>query len=336
MYRPNNREPDFQNIVDVVNHKVPSRPTLFEMMLNPRLLRTLTNEKANPFALETIVRAYDSAGYDYVTLKPTAFTYIDRDAEGATISLNDNSFIYDRESFDKFKWRNPDDYSLEEFLKIPEYLPKKMKVVPLGSYGILENVIAITGYENLCMMIYDDEELVYDIFEKVGTTMVKYYSRFVEYDFVGALMSNDDWGFNTQPLLSPADLRRFVFPWHKKTVELAHEHGKLAFLHSCGNYTSIIDDVINDMKYDARHSYEDTIIPVETAYETLRDRIAIFGGIDVDYMTRHSLEDITNRSRKMVEKQMSTGSYALGTGNSVPEYISDDHYFAMTKPIFEV
>ena len=76
-----------------------------------------------------------------------------------------------------------------------------------------------------------------------------------------------------------------MFPWHNKTVELAHEHGKLAFLHSCGNYRSIIDDVIDDMKYDARHSYEDTIIPVETAYETLRNMIAIFGSIDVDYMT---------------------------------------------------
>lgn len=38
----------------------------------------------------------------------------------------------------------------------------------------------------------------------------------------GRICSNDDWGFNTQTFLSPSDMRKYVFPWHKKFVEAAH------------------------------------------------------------------------------------------------------------------
>ena len=51
-------------------------------------------------------------------------------------------------------------------------------------------------------------------------------------------------------------MRRLVFPWHKKIVEAAHSHGKPAVLHSCGYFQDIIEDVIEDMGYDGRHSYE--------------------------------------------------------------------------------
>lgn len=335
MYRPKSREPNFQNLADVLERRVPSRPTLFEFYLNDRLIKTLTKPNIAPTKLESIVRAYDSAGYDYTTVKATKFEFIDNTSDRETISLNANSLIYDKKSFDDYEWKNPDDYSIEEFENLKDILPPKMKLIVWGPSGVLENTIAIVGYENLCLMIYDDPQLVYDIFDKVGSSLFKYYKRVMKYDFVGAIISNDDWGFNTQTLLAPNDLRRFVFPWHKKYVQMAHENGKYAILHSCGNYHSIINDVINDLKFDARHSYEDTITPVEEAYDELHDKIAILGGIDVDYMTRNKLENITKRARNMVNKQMTTGGYALGTGNSVPKYISDEHYFAMTKPIFE-
>ena len=42
-------------------------------------------------------------------------------------------------AFDHFHWKNPEDYSLEEYLKIPEYLPDGMKIIPYGPYRSSEN-----------------------------------------------------------------------------------------------------------------------------------------------------------------------------------------------------
>lgn len=142
-------------------------------------------------------------------------------------------------------------------------------------------------------------------------------------------MANDDWRFSKQTMLAPDAMRKYVFPWHKKIVEAAHKTGRYALLHSCGNYRSIIEDLILDIKYDARHSYEDNTIPVEEAYEELKGRIGVLGGIDVNFMVNASEQEIFNRARALLERSYEAGGYALGTGNSVPEYIPDSHYYAM-------
>ncbi|MEE4195960.1 MAG: uroporphyrinogen decarboxylase family protein, partial [Anaerolineae bacterium] len=108
-----------------------------------------------------------------------------------------------------------------------------------------------------------------------------------------------------------------------------------AILHSCGNFSRVIDDIVDDMQFDARHSYEDTIWPVEEAYESLHQRIAILGGIDVDFICRSTPEAVYERSKAMLLKTKGRGGYALGTGNSVPEYVPDEGYFAMIRAALE-
>jgi len=135
-------------------------------------------------------------------------------------------------------------------------------------------------------------------------------------------------------MLSPADLRKYVFPWHKKIVEAAHAKGKPAILHSCGYMEEIADDIAFDMKFDGKHSYEDNIMPVEDVYRKYHDRFAIIGGIDVDFMVRKSPEEITARAAAMLELADKDGGFALGTGNSVPEYIPNEKYFAMIRAAF--
>jgi uroporphyrinogen decarboxylase len=132
-------------------------------------------------------------------------------------------------------------------------------------------------------------------------------------------------------MFSPRDMRKFVFPWHQRIVQTIHAAGRPAILHSCGHFQRILGDVIDEIGYDGRHSYEDTIMPVEEFYDRYHGRIAVLGGIDVDFVCRSTPEDIYNRSRSMLARAGSLGGYALGTGNSVPDYVPDEAYFAMTR-----
>jgi len=171
--------------------------------------------------------------------------------------------------------------------------------------------------------------LTREIFDAVVSRLVEFYRILVQHDAVGAIIGNDDWGFKTQPMISPADMRRYVIPWHKRIAEVAHAAGKPAIMHSCGNLTVLMDDIIDDIGYDAKHSFEDAIMRVEDAYDTYGERIAIMGGIDVDFVIRSEPEQVYSRSKAMLERAAERGGYALGTGNSVPEYVPDEQYFAM-------
>lgn len=336
------REPDFENILKVLKCEKPNRPTLFEFFMN----NDVYEEAAGPAPksddplehLKYLVKAFTTCGYDYTTAFPYDFgcdiDFTNTEVEHKdTISLNANSLIESWDDFNSYPWPDSSagDYSVLK--KAEEFLPHKMKLMAAGPGGLLENVISIVGYENLCYLIYDEPELVKAIFDKVGSILLDYYQHCVAYDTVGMLMINDDWGFNTQTMLSVPHMREYIFPWHKKMVETAHSHNKPAILHSCGYIPDIMEDVIEDMKYDGRHSYEDNIIPVEEAYKRWGGRIAILGGIDVDFLIRSDESAVYKRAANLLEMSSEKGGYALGSGNSIPSYVPKNKYFTMTSAV---
>ena len=328
-------EPDFNNLLAVLRHEVPSRPTLFEFFLNDRLYEriadpALKNPHSDLEKAQQIISAFRNAGYDYAEINVPGFLFPTKDfIKKSTISLNQGALIHDQESFAAYPWPDPEkaDYKFLDALALA--LPQGMKLLVPSPNGVLENATAIVGYEALCYMILDQEKLAYEVFEAIGTRIVRFFEICAVHPLVGACIANDDWGFKTQTQFSPSDMRKFVFPWYKKIVEIVHAAGKPVILHSCGHFQRIITDIIEDIKFDGRHSYEDNIMPVEEAYEKYHDRLAILGGIDMDFICRSSPQEVYLRSKSMLERSVSRGSFALGTGNSVPEYVPDDNYFAM-------
>jgi len=329
------RKPDYTQFIKVLNKQVPDRPTLFEFFLNDDLYELLNNKEA-PVRGDGFdyyrrnIYAFKNAGYDYATIHASDFHFPAGELDHKlTKSLNDGTMISDWESYERYNWPSPSSHSSAHMEVCAKDLPEGMKYVVAGPGGVLENVIQITGYDNLCAMVYEEPDLAQRIFDDVGTRLVEYYELIVELDSVCALISNDDWGFKTQTMLSPSHMRQYVFPWHKKITAVGHKHNKPVLLHSCGMLDEVMDDVIEDMNYDGKHSFEDVIEPVEEAYERYKGRIALLGGIDLDFVCRASPKDVSARSQAMVERAQTAGGYALGTGNSVPYYVPVENYMAM-------
>lgn len=332
------RKADFSNLLKVLDRKRPERPTLFEFFLNPDIYARLTGIQARPEYgaaewLPIIVKGFAAAGYDYGTVLGSEFGFPRREAADRlkSISQNQSPTIIDRASFNAYQWKEPDHCNYSRLDDASRHLAEGMKLIVHGPGGVLENAIALVGYENLCLMIIDDPQLAGDVFDAVGSRLLRYYEIACRNKNVGAAISNDDWGHNQQTMLSPEDMRRYVIPWHRKIVKAIHAAGMPAILHSCGNLAQVMDDIIDDIGYDGKHSYEDKIMPVEQAYERYGRRIAILGGIDVDFVCRSTPDAIRARCRAMLKQTDTRGGYALGTGNSVPTYVPQENYFAMIE-----
>jgi uroporphyrinogen decarboxylase len=336
--------PNFDDVLAVLQCKQPNRPTLFEFFLNETIFRRVLPREPDPAptpeaAVRRVMAAYHRLGYDYTALLIPGFSFAEGQifrTQGRTISLNEGGVIHDRASFDAFPWPDPAaaEYSILE--RLAGSLPAGMKLIPYTPNGLLENATDLVGYEDLCVLIKDDPQLAGDLFDRIGALLAAYYERAARSDSVGACLVNDDWGFKTQTMFSPGDMRRFVFPWTKRFVEIIHAAGKPAILHSCGKFDQIVEDIIHDMRFDGRHSYEDTILPVEQAYDRLGGRIAILGGIDVDFICRSTPEEVYARSRAMLERSAAQGGYALGSGNSIPDYVPHAGYFAMIRAALDL
>ncbi len=85
------------------------------------------------------------------------------------------------------------------------------------------------------------------------------------------------------------------------------------------------------MKLDGKHSFEDGIYPVEEAFDWWHERIAIMGGIDMDFLARKTPGKVYQRAIKLLEQTSHKGGFALGSGNSIPEFIPMENYMAMLR-----
>ena len=327
------RKPDFENILLILNREKPKRPTLFEFFMNQKLYEEVSGIK-DPEKIDMArIKTFEKLGYDYTTFHCSFVFQRNERAHDKSVSLNENPTISDKKSFEEYPWPDAEKFDYSKLEKIAPEIPDGMKLIVPGPGGVLENVISLVGFDNLCFMQLDEPELMKNICDAVGSRLLKHYEIVSAFDTVGALISNDDWGFKTQTMLGPALMREYIIPWHIKIAEAAHKAGKPVILHSCGNLAELMDDIVNVIKYDGKHSYEDNIKPVEEAYEELCGKIAVMGGIDLDFICRSTPEQVYERSKAMLKRSSERGAYALGSGNSIPEYVPVKNYYAMISAV---
>jgi len=232
--------------------------------------------------------------------------------------------------FKRYPWPDPARASTRGLEWLTKNLPDGMCIIGGGGFAhFAEYLTWLMGYETLCYALYDQRDLVAAIAGRLMEIYRVAVQRILEFERVKLVWGSDDMGFRTGTLISPADLREFVLPGHRLMAEYAHVAGRPYLLHSCGKLDAIMPDLLDDVKIDARHSFEDVILPVTVAKERYGARIAVLGGIDMDFICRADEIAIRRRVRETLDKCLPGGGYCLGTGNSVANYIPLDNYLAM-------
>jgi len=248
----------------------------------------------------------------------------------------------DRGGFERYPWDEIPDrfFSMfsEDYRALREALPAGMKAVGGPGNGIFECAQEIIGFENLCYIKADDEDLFADIFRKVGETNLKIWQRFmVEFgDIYCVLRFGDDLGYKSNTMLDADDVREHIIPPYKGIVDEVHAHGKPFLLHSCGCIFNVMDDLIDVAGIDAKHSNEDQIAAFPYWVETYGDKIGNFGGIDTDAVCRLSKLELREYITDVVNQCKGHGGFAFGSGNSIPDYVPAENFVNMVEVVREL
>lgn len=232
------------------------------------------------------------------------------------------------QDFELYPWPDPANYDLSELEWLEENLPDDMGVFG-RCHSVFEQVTWLMSYQGLCYALYDQPDLVDAMFQRIGALHAHVADLLVQFDCVRVLFGGDDMGFKTSLMVPARVLIEKSFPWHQRMARAAHEHGKLYLLHACGNLSEVMPALLEQVQIDGRHSFEDAIEPVTVAKERWGRRVALLGGIDVDFLCRSSQEEIRQRVRHTLDVCLPGGGYCLGTGNTMANYIPLDHYLAM-------
>ena len=329
------REPDFEQFLKVLLRT--GKPTylpFYEHIADAGFIARRTETRfdkmtpSEPGYWEIYVDFWLGMGFDCVPLEilpnfptPQANEHTD------SIGSDSRAAFKCRAEFEQFPW--PDDSSPIDFAPfeiVSGLLPKGVKIIGGMAGGPYEWTSWLIGVTRMCYALQDDAQFVWDVMKKIGSLQFSTVRQLGTMDSMGALRFGDDLGFKTSTFLSPDMLREHLFPIYREIVEESHKHSKPFMLHSCGNLDEIYDDLIDYCKIDAKHSFENVILPVDEFKKQYGDRVTPIGGLDVDYICRNDEEDIRAYARKMIEACFADGYWALGTGNSLPDYMPVQNY----------
>ena len=334
----------------ILREGVPDRVYHIELFLDPEVQEAITARFAlldglDPgdryFTHKRQIAIQSFLGYDFVrwSLERQEWPlHYSAAADTAPLARSDGRHFVDSdrgpitnwEEFEKYPWPKAEEASTEGLDWFEEHLPENMCVMGSGGFAhFAEHLTWLMGYQTCCLALFEQRDLV----EAIAQRLLDYYevflARLLQYDRVKIVWGSDDMGFRTGPLLSPADLGEFVLSGHKRMAQMSHDAGRPYLLHACGKLDLLMEDLIEDVRIDAKHSFEDTIEQVTDAKRRYGNRIALLGGIDVDFLCRETEDAVRKRVRETLDVCQPGGGYCLGTGNSVTNYIPIDNYLAM-------
>ncbi len=346
-------QPNWQGLVDNILRKgTPDRVHHMELFLDGEIIDALCERfglvddldpAASDYASRKEIAVNRFVGFDFVRVPlsvpgdwPLNWVHTEDTAElahsaGRGFVDNHRGPISNWEEFEAYPWPDPNVPEATDKIKWhQENLPEDMCIIASGGFGhIAEYLTWLMGYEPFCIALFEQPDLVEAIAQRLVDHSRIIVARALQFDRVKIVWGSDDMGFKTGLLMSPDDMRRLVLAGHKTLAGMSHEAGRPYILHSCGKLDDIMEDLIEDVKVDAKHSFEDTIQDICADKHTWGKRMAMLGGIDVDFLCRSDEQAIRKRVRKTIDECQPGGGFCLGTGNSVANYIPLENYMAM-------
>lgn len=342
--------PAAARFVDILSGRIDGPPRLVEYLVDEAVMKPIVtgllgrtwadygaDRPSQKAWLDNFIDFWYRLGYDIVRFEAALpFSFAQTSAADETSVTGRRSWADEHEGvirtwkdFESYRWPRIEDMDFFPFEYLGRNLPEGMGLIACHAGGVFEHLSWMMSYEGLGLALSDEPALVRAVAERIGRLQEAFYRHLLEIPGLAAVFPGDDLGFRSGTLLSPRDLKSLILPWHKRYAAMAHARDLPYYLHSCGNLAGIMDDLIEDVGIDGKHSFEDAIIPIEDFQTRYGGRLAVLGGIDVHLLAEGSSDDVRRRVRRLIDVCGERGRFALGSGNSIPSYIPVGNYLAM-------
>lgn len=183
---------------------------------------------------------------------------------------------------------------------------------------MFERIWQFRGMENLLMDYYDYPDEVHALHRAVADVELRLLKRAIEEVQPDGYMISDDLGGQRSLMMSPACFREFIKPYYKEIWGMARENDMDVWLHTCGNVTEIIGDLI-ECGLSVLHPIQKRTMDWDEVARHWKGKIAFLVGMDVqDTLINGTPEEVRREVRLMRDTFDSPeGGFLYAAGNGI-------------------
>lgn len=206
--------------------------------------------------------------------------------------------------------RNPS----TEGLKIPDpeateryaHLPLTIRtnedryIVSKFSYSLFERAWSLRGMQNLMTDFLENPSFVQDLFDTITEFNLRIIKNLSQFS-IDAVQFGDDWGQQNGLMIDPSSWRTFLKPRLKLMYDQVHAQGYDVIIHSCGNISSILDDLV-EIGVNVYNPFQPEVIDQKQLMVNYSGKLAFYGGISLQQTLplgtasdiQHEVSDLLN------------------------------------------
>ena len=197
-------------------------------------------------------------------------------------------------------------------------------------FSLFERAWSLRGLENFLADLAGEEKFVQELFGQILDYNLKIMDRALKYNIDGFFFG-DDYGQQRGLLMSPATWRKFIKPCLAKMFEKAKSAGRTVALHSCGDISAILGDLI-DIGLDIYQTVQPEIYGLKEIKEQFGAHLTFWGGISTQktlpYVTPDEVKNIARETIKILGKN---GGYIAAPTHQVPADVPVENIIALAE-----
>jgi uroporphyrinogen decarboxylase len=230
--------------------------------------------------------------------------------------------IDDWAKLDEFieKLPNPDtDPRFEDLIQQAEAARASDRYILFGWWRLFfERPWELRGMSELLMDYYVHPDEIHKLYDALCTVYEGYLQRAIHKLQPDGFWTSDDLGHQTQPFMRPKTFHEFLFPYYVRIGDVLKPHGIHWWLHSCGNNTPLLDDLI-EAGVTVFHPVQKGTMDEIAVAKKYGDRITFLAGLDVQHVLQEATpEAVRAEVRWLIDTfDRPDGGMCIAAGNGI-------------------
>ncbi len=223
------------------------------------------------------------------------------------------------------------DFRYENAKKLIEEEKTGKYILGMPPHALNQTVYELFGFEDFMVNVGINEGVIIELSEILEKSLIKIISQFKRIGADGIILI-DDIALQDRPMMSAEKFRKIFIPSYKRVFEHCHNLGIDTFMHSCGNLTELLPDLIT-AGLDVINLDQQDNMGMQYLSDNFRGKVCFFNPLDIQRSQYETKEQIAKRVEEMLRLLATKNGGFIAKTYPDPVAIaqSDEYLEAMTS-----